>query len=97
MKKVIDTTLEEYTKDILEECKKEGIKGITEETFRQQYYDTICENIRNNINISQRVYNAIPDLHYWIYKHYEMRGYKVIEHDWDVQTGKFKLVGIKAN
>ena len=97
MNKVIDITLEEYTKDIIEESKKENIKGITEETFRQQYYDTICENIQNDINISQRVYDSIPDLHYWIYKHYEMRGYRVVERDLEVQTGKFELVEIKAS
>ena len=39
----------------------------------------------------------IPDLHYWIYKHYEMRGYRVVERDWEVQTGKFELVEIKAS
>ena len=97
MNKVIDITLEEYTKDIIEESKKENIKGITEETFRQQYYDTICENIQNDINISQRVYDSIPDLHYWIHKHYEMRGYRVVERDLEVQTGKFELVEIKAS
>ena len=97
MNKVIDITLEEYTKDIIEESKKENIKGITEETFRQQYYDTICENIQNDINISQRVYDSIPDLHYWIYKHYEMRGCRVVERDLEVQTGKFELVEIKAS
>ena len=94
-RKVIDTTLEEYTKDILLQCEKENIK-VTSEDFRQSYYDDICNAIKNDIDISERVYNSIPDLHYWIYKHFQSRGYKVVQLDWKVQSEYFDVVERKA-
>ena len=95
MIRVIDTTIEEYSKNIINEMNKLGEKCNVEH-FRSQYYEEICKSIKNNINISKRVYDSIPDLHYWIYKHFEVRGYKVVELDWQVQTNKFELVSIEA-
>jgi len=94
-KSVIDTTLEEYAENIIKEMNKQGMKCKTED-FRSSYYDEICNAIKTNINISQRVYNSIPDLHFWIYKHYEMLGYKVVELDWQVQSGYFEVKQIIA-
>lgn len=98
MQKIINATLEEFTENILNEAKENGITGVNMETFRQQYYDTICDAIRKNINITRRVYENVPDLHYWLYKHYEMIGYKIVENDWEI-TNKFKyeVVPIEAH
>ena len=92
---VIDTTLEEYAQNIIIEMNKQGMKCKPED-FRSQYYDDICNAIKSNINISQRVYDSIPDLHFWIYKHYEMIGYKVVELDWQVKSGYFEVKQIEA-
>ena len=92
-KSVIDTTLEEYANNIIIEMNKQGMKCKTED-FRSQYYDEICKAIKSNINISQRVYDSVPDLHFWIYKHYEMLGYKIVEYDWQVKSGYFEIINI---
>jgi len=94
-KVVIDTTLEEFSKNIMMALEKQKTKCKVED-FRSQYYDVICSELKKNINISQRVYDSIPDLHYWIYKHFEMIGYKVVELDWQVQAGYFEIKIIEA-
>lgn len=90
-RKVIDTTLEEYTRDILLQCEKENIK-VTSEDFRQSYYDDICNAIKNDIDISERVYNSIPDLHYWIEKHFLKNGKNIIISD----LQNYEVIEIKA-
>ena len=87
MNKVIDITLDDFSKEFIE------AKIINnKEQLRSEYYEIICNAIKKNINISQRVYDSIPDLHYWIYKHFEGIGYKVVELDWKVKSGYFETI-----
>lgn len=77
MKKIYNLTLEDYCKNEIEEMKKEKF-DISPEFFRSEYYDIVCSFIRNGWKISKRVYDSIPDLHYWIDKHYLIHGNNII-------------------
>lgn len=90
-KKVIDTTLEEYSSKLVD------LNIFKCEDLRSQYYDEICTLIKHNyIGISERVYKTIPDLHYWIYKHVESLGYKVVYADQEIIINNIERIKIVA-
>lgn len=76
-RQVIDTTFDEYANSIIEEFMKYGI-NMKIENFRGEYYNKICEELNNGNGITKRVYDNIPDLHYWINKHFIIHGNNVI-------------------
>lgn len=72
---VINYTLSEYCEKYSEAIKTFGMK---ESDFIQEYYDNICENIKSGNRITKRVYENIPELHFWINKHFLIHGINVI-------------------
>lgn len=102
-KKIIITTLEEYEKDFLSQCKKEGI--ISTESGEKNmkhyclsmYYLDISDAIRNRAYITDCVYKNVPDLHYWIYKSYLLQGKNIIIPKDDVDNGNFEILDIEMH
>lgn len=76
--KIIVKTLHLYTREAVEICRKNGIK-LAENDFVQQYYDVICQLLREDVCITEEVYNEIPELHYWINKHFTIHGKNVVK------------------
>ena len=77
MEEVIRVTLNDYCKNIVNELETVGIKE-KESTFYGEYYNMITESLMSGKLITQEVYNSIPDLHYYINKHYLIHGNNVI-------------------
>ena len=75
MKQVINTNYKEYIHDIMKQFEDEyGTGKVNPDMFRQNYLDTICDNLRKGVLLSKKVYDEIPELHYWINKHFEKHG-----------------------
>lgn len=102
-RKIIVATLEEYEKNFLDQCRKEGIisKESDEKDMRNyclsMYYQDISDAIRNHAYITDCVYENAPDLHYWICKSYLLQGRNIIIPKDDVDNGGFEILDIKAH
>lgn len=101
--KIIVATLEDYGKDLIEQCEKEGI--ISKESDRKMmrdyckklYYKDVCDALAGGAYIADYVYENIPDLHYWISKYFLIHGMNVIKSMEDMEKESYEVLEIKAS